>query len=163
MLTSGRVATAALASRRRNQSAWIFLKANNLRLTKAIVSPKSRLAIYASNNANEHRVLDRNCASLGERRPSWLGATASSGRRLVCLMAENYICHKRTRTRYSITSGSLPLPLQSSLMSKTYLKSDHFSGGGSPAPSQARWTRGAMDPLIYINLALQNFKENRRD
>jgi hypothetical protein len=32
-------------------------------------------------------VLDRNCASLGERRPSWLGATASSGRRLVCLMA----------------------------------------------------------------------------
>jgi hypothetical protein len=29
---------------------------------------------------------------------------------------------------------SLPLPLQSSLMSKTYLKSDHFNGGGSARP-----------------------------
>jgi hypothetical protein len=28
---------------------------------------------------------------------------------------------------------SLPLPLQSSLMSKTYLKSDHFNGGRSRA------------------------------
>src|SRR5262249_41386027 len=33
------------------------------------------------------------------------------------------------------------LPLQSSWMSKTYLKSDHFNGGGSPLRS---WSRGSM-------------------
>src|SRR5262249_17521883 len=31
------------------------------------------------------------------------------------------------------------LPLQSSLMSKTYLKSDHFNGGGSVTPPSSRF------------------------
>src|SRR5438067_10936384 len=34
--------------------------------------------------------------------------------------------------RRSLQACISSLPLQSSLMSKTYLKSDHFSGGGSP-------------------------------
>src|SRR5262249_24106618 len=36
-------------------------------------------------------------------------------------------------SRRSLRACSASLPLQSSLMSKTYLKSDHFVGGGSVA------------------------------
>src|SRR5205807_1748417 len=39
--------------------------------------------------------------------------------------------------RRSLQACIASLPLQSSLMSKTYLKSDHFSGGGSEAITSA--------------------------
>src|SRR5262245_8406395 len=42
-------------------------------------------------------------------------------------------------SRRSLQAGIASLPLQSSLMSKTYLKSDHFNGGGSP-PSRQQMT-----------------------
>src|SRR5262249_19600718 len=40
-------------------------------------------------------------------------------------------------SRRSLQACIASLPLQSSLMSKTYLKSDHFSGGGSEAYREA--------------------------
>ena len=47
---------------------------------------------------------------------------------------------KTTRTiRPSLQACIASLPLQSSLMSKTYLKSDHFNGGGA----RERWEFGA--------------------
>src|SRR5262249_42512216 len=49
------------------------------------------------------------------------------------------------------------LPLQSSLMSKTYLKSDHFSGGGSPPPAAGIESKSCSEfrteevPLLIID------------
>src|SRR5215831_20113843 len=49
-------------------------------------------------------------------------------------------------SRRSLQACIASLPLQSSLMSKTYLKSDHFNGGGSGAiPSNiTRLVRGSQ-------------------
>src|SRR5262249_2366332 len=46
-------------------------------------------------------------------------------------------------SRRSLQACIASLSLQSSLLSKTYLKSDHFNGGGSSAPSLSRaWVAG---------------------
>src|SRR5262249_50296694 len=55
----------------------------------------------------------------GGLRPPW-AAPARPEHRLVAA------------SQQSLQACIASLPLQSSLMSKTYLKSDHFSGGGSP-------------------------------
>src|SRR5262249_7814647 len=46
-------------------------------------------------------------------------------------------------SRRSLRACIASLPLQSSLMSKTYLKSDHFNGGGSARDLRPRW------PTVY--------------
>src|SRR5262249_41258432 len=59
----------------------------------------------------------------GGLRPPW-AAPARPEHRLVAA------------SQQSLQACIASLPLQSSLMSKTYLKSDHFSGGGSVQPSR---------------------------
>src|SRR5262249_291679 len=44
-------------------------------------------------------------------------------------------------SQQSLQASIASLPLQSSLMSKTYLKSDHFSGGGSSSVGRSCRTR----------------------
>src|SRR5262249_45130611 len=61
----------------------------------------------------------------GGLRPPW-AAPARPEHRLVAA------------SQQSLQACIASLPLQSSLMSKTYLKSDHFSGGGSSAPTGSR-------------------------
>src|SRR5262249_52937874 len=64
--------------------------------------------------------------------------------------------------RRSLQACIASLPLQSSLMSKTYLKSDHFNGGGaSPPPlggaggSPSRFVRLQLGPLPAFLAALR--------
>src|SRR5262249_24378029 len=47
-------------------------------------------------------------------------------------------------SRRSLQACIASLPLQSSLMSKTYLKSDHFNGGGSPVGHTFLEASGAL-------------------
>src|SRR5262245_24977950 len=48
-------------------------------------------------------------------------------------------------SRRSLQACIASLPLQSSLMSDTYLKSDHFNGGGSPTCG-SRWEQPTTFP-----------------
>src|SRR5262249_37470783 len=48
--------------------------------------------------------------------------------------------------RRSLQACIASLPLQSSLMSKTYLKSDHFSGGGATRFSESHIELGTLQP-----------------
>src|SRR5262249_3778352 len=52
-------------------------------------------------------------------------------------------------SRRSLQACIASLPLQSSWMSKTYLKSDHFNGGGSQAPPKLL---GVVSPSAPITL-----------
>src|SRR5947208_4192897 len=54
--------------------------------------------------------------------------------------------HRSAATwRRSLQACIASLPLQSSLMSKTYLKSDHFSGGGSFLEKETKWLHISND------------------
>src|SRR5262249_26021997 len=57
-------------------------------------------------------------------------------------------------SRRSLQACIASLPLQSSLMSKTYLKSDHFNGGGSTVP--LRTTIGPYTVTVQAQDAVTN-------
>src|SRR5262249_11684864 len=57
-------------------------------------------------------------------------------------------------TRISLQARIASLPLQSSLMSKTYLKSDHFNGGGSVS-LRCSWQRGQRTLIHFAGEGLQ--------
>jgi len=61
-------------------------------------------------------------------------------------------CHiSRTTSRRSLQACIASLPLQSSWMSNTYLKSDHFNGGGSFCKLESL---GAWLPAVELKLGL---------
>src|SRR5262249_41124341 len=71
----------------------------------------------------------------GGLRPPW-AAPARPEHRLVAA------------SQQSLQACIASLPLQSSLMSKTYLKSDHFSGGGSSVHNVPRLPEGRVSVLV---------------
>src|SRR5262249_11951458 len=64
-------------------------------------------------------------------------------------------------SRRSLQACIASLPLQSSLMSKTYLKSDYFNGGGSPAHHLG--VVQAPDPKAAEATAARTFKLSTED
>src|SRR5262249_33575884 len=54
-------------------------------------------------------------------------------------------------SRRSLRACSASLPLQSSLMSKTYLKSDHFNGGGSIGTAAAATASSGVGPAALAS------------